>query len=191
MSLREISTANPGTNHVNIARRAKKLGWTRDLSAKIKAKADELVTKQGVTVVVTNDRSVSDRQVIEVNAQAIADIRLGHRTDIARARRLALEMLSELEVETSNVDLFNDLGDMLRSENAKGVDKRNDIYMKVISSAGRVESMKKLAEALNILITLERKAWGIQDGQGGREDAADNLANRMETARKRALSGNG
>lgn len=184
--MREIAKLHPETNHVAIARRAKKYGWVQDLSAKIQAKADELVTKQLVTADVTEQRLVSDKQAIEVNARAIADVRTAHRADIAKAKNLALTLLNELYVETGSIDLLNQLGELLRKEDDKGQDKRNDLYMKIIASAGRVDSMKKLAETLNVLITLERKAWNIVDGSGGKEEAADNLATRLEAARKRA-----
>ncbi|MBR7513521.1 hypothetical protein KC219_25515, partial [Mycobacterium tuberculosis] len=56
-----------------------------------------------------------------------------------------------------------ELGEILRSEDDKGQDKRNDVYRKVLSSAGRVDSMKKLADTLKVLIGLEREAYGLQD----------------------------
>jgi hypothetical protein len=101
----------------------------------------------------------------EANARAVANIRTAHRTDIACARRLAMAMLQELESVTGNADLFEELGRVLRSEDDQGQDRRNDIYRKVISSAGRIDSMKKLADTLKTLIVLEREAYGIVDVQ--------------------------
>src|SRR4051812_4909403 len=109
LSLREIATACPGSNHMAIARRAKKLGWTQDLAAKIKAKAEDLVTRQLVTESVTADRAVTDRIVIDVNAQAIVNVRLGHRTDISRSRRIANKLLDELESLTDEHGTIKEL----------------------------------------------------------------------------------
>lgn len=161
LSLREIAIACPGVNHVAIARRAKKFGWVQDLSAKIKAKADDLVTRQGVTADVTAERAVSDRAVIELNAQTIADVRLGHRKDIGRSRRLALALLEELESLTDNRDLFDQLGELLRDPDDNGHDKRNDLYAKVISLPSRTKTMKDLGDTLKILVGLERQAYGL------------------------------
>ena len=47
-TLRLIASEN-GVSHVAINKRAKKDGWTRDLAVKIRAKANELVTKDVVT----------------------------------------------------------------------------------------------------------------------------------------------
>jgi hypothetical protein len=68
-----------------------------------------------------------------------------------------------LRPETDNLALFQELGEILRSEDDKGSDKRNDLYQKVISGAGRVDSMKKLADTLKTLIGLEREAYGMTD----------------------------
>jgi len=161
LSLREIAAAHPGSNHVAIARKAKAAGWTRDLSAKIKAKADELVTKRTVTADVTAKDPVSEREIIDSGAEAIARIRLAHRTDISRSRALAMSLLAELESVTGNIDLFQQLGEMLRSPDDKGIDKLNDLYMKVVSMSGRVSNMKQLSDTLKTLIGLEREAYGL------------------------------
>lgn len=161
LSLREIA-ASQGVSHTAINKRAKAEGWSRDLSAKIKAKAETLVSKREVSTKVSTDVA-TERLIVEANAEVIAGIRLAHRSDIARARRVAIDLLSELEIETGNLDLFEELGEILRSEDDKGQDKRNDVYRKVLSSAGRVDSMKKLADTLKVLIGLEREAYGLQD----------------------------
>jgi uncharacterized membrane protein len=166
LSLREIAALHDGVNHVAIARRAKKEGWVRDLSGRIQAKADELVTKRTVTADVTAERAVSDKAIVEANAEVIAGIRLAHRKDIAKSRRLAMAMLDELEQVTENRDLFEQLGELLRAPDDRGNDKRNDLYTKVISSAGRIDSMKKLAETLKTLVALEREAYGLTVEQG-------------------------
>lgn len=160
LSVREIAAAN-GISHVAIAKRAKRDGWERDLSKRIQDKADALVTSRTVTREVTAEQAVTDRAIVEANAEVIANIRLAHRTDIARMRKLAMSLLEELEHETGNADLFEQLGELLRSEDEKGQDKRNDVYRKVISGSARVDSMKKLAETLKTLIAVEREAYNI------------------------------
>lgn len=164
LSVREIA-ASQGLTHGAINKRAKRDGWTRDLKAKIQAKADALVSKREVSTQVSTERLATEKTIIEANALRIADVRMAHRTDISRGRRLALAMLEELEQETGSIELFRELGDLLRAEDDKGQDKRNDLYQKVISSAGRIDSMKKLAETMKTLIGLEREAYGINDNE--------------------------
>lgn len=160
LSVREIG-AKHGLSHTAISKRAKAEGWDRDLNAKVKAKADAMVAKREVSAMVATEKVETERQIVEATAQVIADVRMGHRNEIRRFRSLAMAMLSELEAETGDPALFEELGDMLRSEDDKGRDARNEIYRKVISSAGRIDSLKKLADTLKTLIALEREAYGI------------------------------
>lgn len=163
LSLREIAALHPGTNHVAITRRAKKEGWVRDLNAKIKARADELVTRAAVTADVTEQQKATERQVIEANAERIAQVRGEHRGDIQRLRNLALGLLAELEGQSADPALLEELGEMLRKPDDKGVDKLNDLYQKIISTPSRIDSAKKLAETLKAAIGLEREAYGLDD----------------------------
>lgn len=163
LSVREIAEAN-GVSHTAINKRAKKESWERDLKAKIQAKADALVSRREVSKEVSKERAETEKVIVEANAEVIANIRLSHRRDISRSRALVLDLLSELEHETGKIDLFEELGDLLRQEDDKGRDKLNDIYRKVISSASRVSSMKALAETMKTLIGLEREAYGISNG---------------------------
>lgn len=160
-SLKEIG-AEFGVSDAGILKRAKRDSWERDLKAKIQAKADAKVSASVVSAEVSAGRKLTEQAVVEVNAQAVANKRIAHRTDIARMRSLVLMMLGELEQETGNVDLFEELGELLRAEDDKGQDKRNDIYRRVISSASRIDSMKKLAETMKVLIAMEREAFGIK-----------------------------
>jgi len=165
LSVREIALSQ-STSHVTILKHAKKFGWDRDLNAKIQLKADALVTKGLVTNGTTIPGTVTEREAIEVSARAIANIRIEHRGDIRRSKGLVMTLLDELDEQTVGREAFADLGEMMRRENDFGADRLNDIYRKVIATPGRIDSVKKLAEALRILITLEREAWGIKDTAG-------------------------
>lgn len=160
LSIREIASTQ-GITHGAINKRAKRDGWERDLKAKIQAKADALVSRSVVSKEVSKERADTERQIIETNAEVIASIRMAHRGDISRGRRLTNKLLDELEGLTDNRDLFEELGELLRSEDKNGEDKRNDLYSKVISMPGRSKSMKEMAETLKTLITLERQAYSL------------------------------
>lgn len=166
LSVREIA-ATCGVSHTAINKRAKAGNWDRDLKAKIKAKADALVSKAEVSTKVSTETVATERVIVEANAQVIADIRMAHRTDIGRSRRLANKLLDELEGLTDNRDLFEQLGELLRAEDDNGQDKRNDLYMKVIDLPARTKTMKELAETLKNLITLERQAYDLSNEGGG------------------------
>ena len=161
-TLRQIADEN-GITHGAINKRAKRDGWERDLSEKINAKADALVSKALVSSQVSKEARIAEKQVVDANAQAVADVRLAHRRDIHRARKLTNSLLDELEKQTGpdTLAMLNELGDMLRAPDNNGVDKLNDLYQKVISLPERSRTMKTLAESLQKLVDMEREAFGM------------------------------
>ena len=122
------------------------------------------VTQAMVTGKVTPQPAVPERQVIEDNATQIASVRISHRKDIARARSVAANLLTELELQTGPdaAAMLADLGELMRSPDDKGQDKLAEIYQKVISLPGRVKTMKDLGDSMRVLIGLEREAYGIE-----------------------------
>lgn len=168
LSIREIASAHD-VSHTAINKRAKREGWERDLKAKIKAKADALVSKSEVSKEVSSKRAETEREIIESNAAAIANVRMAHRGDIRRSRGLVNKLLDELESLTDNAELFDALGELMEKPDDNGVDKLNDLYQKVISLPSRSKTMKDLADTLKTLITLERQAYDLENAG----DAAD------------------
>lgn len=160
LSLREIAESQ-GISHQGIAKRAKASGWERNLAAKIKAKADSLVAKQLVDSQGDSKRASTEKEVIEANAEMQSGIILSHRTDVRRARKLAMSLLAELEHQTDNLDLYRQLAEIMAEPDEKGQDKRNDLFNKVINLSSRTGTMKSLADSLKTLVALEREAFGI------------------------------
>lgn len=173
-----------GVSDAGIIKRAKRDGWERDLAAKIKAKTAAKVSAAAVSVKVSALTKTTENEIIEANSTMQTNIILAHRTDVQRSRKMCMGLLAELESQTDNMDLFEQLGELLRSEDDKGVDKRNDIYMKVISFSGRVKGMKDLSDSLKTLIFLERQAFNLSELPES-EDASP-MADRMKAARDRA-----
>lgn len=195
LSLREMSQEY-GVSHVAIKKRADKEGWTRDLTAKIKAKADALVNSREVNGEVNSRQLVNESEIVNANAEVIANIRLSHRKDISRTRNVVMKLLGELEASTDNIELFEKLGDLMRREDDKGQDKLNDLYQKVISMAGRTKTMKDLADSLKTMVALERQAYGLdaevkaQDGEPSKEANINDVARRLAFILTKSLKEN-
>jgi len=173
LSLREIG-AKHGVTHGAINKRANRDGWARDLSAKIKIKADLLVSTEMVSTAVSTKKA-SEKEIIEVNAQAIVNIKLAHRGDIRKSKNIVNALFDELELTTDNRELFEQLGELLRQESESGQDKLNDIYKKVISMPQRIDGVKKLTDALKTMIGLEREAYDIQSTPTPIDNAVSSL----------------
>lgn len=178
-SNREIG-AEHGVTEGAIRKRAKAQEWVKDLAGKIQAKAEELVRRDAVRAEVRANQSASEKSVVEANAQAIADVRLAHRKDIGRARALTNTLLDELAKQTDpeTLVLLHELGELLRSEDDNGQDRRHDLYMKVISLSERSKTMKTLAESMQKLVDMERTAFGmdVKDAGSGSDPLAQAVA---------------
>ncbi|MFH2332257.1 hypothetical protein ABK669_01180 [Enterobacter hormaechei] len=162
MSLREIASQH-GISEGAIRKRAKRDDWSRDLNAKVKERADDLVRKAEVRKQVRNESTLTERVLIEATAEVIATVRMEHRGDIRRARELTNMLFDELAGECGDVAALEMLGDLMRREDDKGQDKLNDLYNKIISLPSRVKSMKDLSDSLKTLIGLEREAYSIEN----------------------------
>ena len=160
MSLREIASV-ASISEGAIRKRAKRDGWSRDLSAKVASRADDLVRKSEVRSEVRSAQAISEKETVEASAQAIANAIISHRKDIARNRGLANKLLTELEAQVDSPEEFEKLGELMYSPDDKGMDKLNDLYKKVTSLPSRIDSAKKLGETLKVLIALEREAYGV------------------------------
>lgn len=169
--LRQIAEEH-GISHTAIGKRAKHGEWVRDLGAKIKAQADAKVSKAAVSKEVSSQSAATEKQVVEANAELQYRIRMEHRQDIGRSRRLFQSLLRELEIGTDHIDLFEQIGEIMDESgpDANGTwkkDKINEIYRKVISLGGRVTNAKQLTETLEKLVRMEREAFGIDTGRDG------------------------
>lgn len=191
LSLAEIGKVY-GVTKGRISQVASRDGWERDLSAKIAARVEAKLNKAAVNGELNEAKAFTERQVVEAGAQAIAAVRIAHRTDIGRARALVLHLLSELEAQTEGIEDFKALGVLLRSEDEKGVDRLNDAYQKALSLSGRISNIKVLSDALKNLIGLEADAWGLNaknpaadadDARMGDVEAANRIAFLIEQAR--------
>jgi len=186
LSVREIASAS-GVSHTAINKRAKAEGWERDLKAKIKAKADSLVSKREVSSKVSTEALATERGIVEANAEVIADIRMAHRTDIGRSRRLANKLLDELEGLTDEQGTMKELIAQLKEADSEDGPDMSDVLAlasKMASLPSRTKTMKELAETLKTLVLLERQAYDL-DAKAGADDA-DELSKLMDDLSKEA-----
>lgn len=178
MSLREIASQH-GISEGAIRKRAKRDEWSRDLNAKVKERADDLVRKAEVRKQVRTEKTLSERVLIEATAEVIATVRMEHRGDIRRARTLANALFDELEAECADIEALRTLGQMMLDPDENGRDRLNELYHAIISMPERVKSMKALSETLKNLIGLERQAYSMDEGE--KDKVVDALSDLMDS----------
>lgn len=178
MSVREIASQH-GISHTAINKQAKKEGWERDLKAKIKSKADALVSKREVSKQVSTEKAISERQLIEANAEVIANVRMEHRGDIRRAREITNALFDELGAECADIEALRKLGELMLQPDENGRDRLNEVYQSIIALPERVKAVKALSDAMKSLIGLERQAYDIDGPEG--DNSVKKLSDLMDS----------
>ncbi len=179
LSLREIADKY-GTTEGGIRYKAKQKDWSRDLSQKIEQRTNEKLRKTELRTELRSEKAISEKEIIEVNAQAIVNIKLAHRGDIRKSKNIVNALFDELELTTDNRELFEQLGELLRQESESGHDKLNDIYKKCISMPQRIDGVKKLTDALKTMIGLEREAYGITAAPTATDNAMSSFVKSLQ-----------
>lgn len=138
-TLRQIADEH-GISNPAILKRAKRDDWVRDLSAKIDKKADELVSKNLVSKEVSKTQKIAEKEIIDANAQAIAEIRLSHRKDFVRFK----STIESLQKELDELNKLKDPDNLaLRTKVLKDL---TDTHAKLVALERQAYNMDKEAE---------------------------------------------
>ncbi|MEO8391213.1 hypothetical protein [Polaromonas sp.] len=151
-----------------------KLGVPRDLKAKIQAKAEAMVAQSMVTGMVSTATTATSAAIIDRAATDVAKVQISHRTDIARARVLGMQLFAEVEAQTTAPQLLQEverllagvpkgtaLTDLPDAEQKALRAKLGESLNKALALGSRTVTYKALVESLTRLVSLEREAYGI------------------------------
>lgn len=184
-SLRNIGS-KCGVTEAAIRKRAKRDGWARDLAARIRAKAEDLVRKEEVRRKSTQQISIaSENEVVDANAAISANVIRSQRQDVRLLREVVNALMDQIKCVVTSVELFKQVGEICLSNDQNVSDKAFELYNKVIGLPTQTDTTKKLAETLKILIELERKIHKLDDGA---EDPLEAAARGAAEGATRGLS---
>lgn len=163
MTLREMGDKH-GCTHGAIAQKAKKDGWSRDLTPAIQQATNAKLIEAALTTAVngaTQELTNTVLAVAEVNSRVI----LGHRSDLTQLRSAAHSLLHELTVSALLAEDQEILAQVLAGSGAEPVDeaRARAAVQKALSIPSRVSSIKALVESFDKLHVGERRAFGIKD----------------------------
>ncbi|WP_227732315.1 hypothetical protein [Yersinia proxima] len=186
MSLREIASQH-NISEGAIRKRAKRDEWSRDLSAKIKERAEDLVRKEEVRKQVRTETTLTERVLIEASAEVIANVRMEHRGDIRRAREITNALFDELGAECADIESLRKLGELMLDPDENGRDRLNEVYQSIIALPERVKAVKALSDAMKNLIGLERQAYNLDEVAKDPDDPLKKDLNTTDIARRLAF----
>lgn len=182
-TLRQIGDDH-GISHAAVSKRAKAEEWERDLSAKIRAKAKDKVTKASVTKKVT---SVTEKEVIESEAELQSRIALSHREDIPKKRDLVSKLFAEIEAMTDGAEVMETIQEALASGGMEALARE---VRKVASLPQRIKGTSELVTAYKSLLALERQAFSLDDEGTAPGNGIDVLLQTVYARSKPLVDGN-
>lgn len=153
-----------------IQKRARKNGWSRDLTEKVKAEIAARLVAEGL-------QASRDAATIEQAAERGVAIVVSHRSDIQANRSAVTALIQELiEVNAHRSEIEDDI--IAETEGDKD-GKRRARMLAAVALPSRASVAGTLANALKTLIPLERQAFNLGN-EGDGSDKADAAPVRAE-----------
>lgn len=149
LSSHEIARQH-GVSHTAINKRAKKSGWTRDLSKRVRQEVSTRLVSDEVS-------TAQETEAIETAAARGVEVVRQHRADISQARHTFRDLLAELREACQN---HEELAEEAEAENNP---QRRTMLKRAVSLPSRTGVLKDLATAGKILIELERQAFSLDE----------------------------
>lgn len=166
-TLRELADKY-GCSHVTIAQRAKRHGWSRDLTSAVKQATRAKLIEEAVSTAVSskaNDAQQETTATVLAAAEVNKQVILRHRGDLRRAREVALDLLEEVSAARLLAEEKELLAEILAGSSATPTDeaKARETVRKALSLNSRTSAFKAFTDAITKLMDGERRAFGLDD----------------------------
>lgn len=160
-TLRELE-AKHGADNGLISRKAKKEGWTQDLSKAIKAATNAKLVEELVSKEISDSQQKVSSTVLAA-AEVNKDVILGHRKDIKLLRELAADLANELH-QIGKIDLKS-MASMLEDDSLtqEQIASLREGISAVTKLPTRILSVQRLSQAFGRVQAMERQAFGLDD----------------------------
>jgi len=153
----------------SISRKAKKDGWTKDLSTAIKQATNAKLTSDLVNTLVNEGAQDVSNAVLaaaEVNTRVI----LSHRKGLQAITNVKRTLLNQIEQAAANMADLAEIIEMVRNPDGNGIDRANDALKKAMSRSALVDDLKKLADVDEKVRKGEREAFGLDDDPADKQE---------------------
>lgn len=180
LSIRTIAERQ-GVSDTAIRKKAKTLGWARDLSEQVRKE----VRSKLVRGEVRNDQGANcelDAEIIEEAAEEGARVVRSHRRDIRKATNLANLLMDDLLSTIQRREEIEDDIEAETSEDNNGM--RRASMLAAVSLPSNSKTLFQLSSAMKNLQVLERQAYSLDEKE--KTDEADELSKMMDELSKDA-----
>lgn len=180
-SVKEIARQN-GISDTAIRKRAKRDGWTRDLTRDVRAATQSKLVRDEVR----GHNAKTDAEIVEAAAAESASVVRSHRKDIREGRDVATLLMRELQSNTVDAPTLAQLIDQAADDEDWPAQRRSAIE-RAVSLPQRTACLRDLSQAMHKLQALERQAYNI-DGRATDKDPLEQLLEAV-TDTSRGLDG--
>lgn len=180
LSIRTIAERQ-GVSDTAIRKKAKALGWARDLSGQVRKE----VRSKLVRGEVRNDQGANcelDAEIIEEAAEEGARVVRSHRRDIRKATTLANLLMDDLLSTIQRREEIEEDIEAETSEENNGM--RRASMLAAVSLPSNSKTLFQLSSAMKNLQVLERQAYSLDEKE--KTDEADELSKMMDELSKDA-----
>ena len=180
LSIRTIAERQ-GVSDTAIRKKAKALGWARDLSDQVRKE----VRSKLVRGEVRNDQGANcelDAEIIEEAAEEGARVVRSHRRDIRKATNLANLLMDDLLSTIQRREEIEEDIEAETSEDNNGM--RRASMLAAVSLPSNSKTLFQLSSAMKNLQVLERQAYSLDEKE--KTDKADELSKMMDELSKDA-----
>ncbi|WP_085600410.1 MULTISPECIES: hypothetical protein [unclassified Pseudomonas] len=180
LSIRTIAERQ-GVSDTAIRKKAKTLGWARDLSDQVRKE----VRSKLVRGEVRNDQGANrelDAEIIEEAAEEGAQVVRSHRRDIRRATNIANLLMDDL---LTTIKRREEIEGAIAEETADDESGfRRSSMLAAVALPSNAKTLFQLSSAMKNLQVLERQAFGLDEKE--KKDEADELSKLMDELSKEA-----
>ncbi|MEN5258640.1 hypothetical protein ACIOWK_34895 [Pseudomonas protegens] len=180
LSIRTIAERQ-GVSDTAIRKKAKALGWARDLSDQVRKE----VRSKLVRGEVRNDQGANcelDAEIIEEAAEEGAQVVRSHRRDIRKATNIANLLMDDL---LTTIKRREEIEDAIAEETADDESGfRRSSMLAAVALPSNAKTLFQLSSAMKNLQVLERQAFGLDEKE--KTDEADELSKLMDELSKEA-----
>jgi hypothetical protein len=180
LSIRTIAERQ-GVSDTAIRKKAKALGWARDLSDQVRKE----VRSKLVRGEVRNDQGANrelDVEIIEEAAEEGARVVRSHRRDIRKATTLANLLMDDLLTTIQQREAIEDEIEEETREDRSGI--RRGAMLAAVGLPSNAKTLFQLSSAMKNLQVLERQAFNLDDKEQSSD--VDELSNLMDELSKDA-----
>lgn len=158
-----------------VQKRSRRYGWVQDQRQEVRMRREAKLAQEAAT-----EMGVED--AVEAAAQQQTAVIKGHKAVALRARRIVDRLLNELEWNGDNAAALERMIPLIENGNPFDAQALRESWKHATALPSRAVAVQRLASALDTVVGIERKSFGIVDGPPTEESYEDRLRKLVENA---------